>query len=141
MRKLTACRRRFLQMAALGAGAAACGPVVRHAPAIGDIPAGNVSSLPVGALTRVGSEPLALGRDGGGVYAMTLECTHDGCESSVRNQEIVCPCHGSTFDADGNVIAGPAPAPLDHYAVTADGSGNLTIHTGTVVDSATRLQV
>jgi Rieske Fe-S protein len=128
-------------MAALGAGAAACGPVATLPPVIGDIPAGNVSSLPVGSLTSVASEPLALGRDSGGVYAMTLVCTHAGCDSSVRGQEIVCPCHGSTFDSNGNVIGGPAPAGLVHYAVTADSSGNLTIHTGTVVASSARLKV
>jgi Rieske Fe-S protein len=39
------------------------------------------------------------------------------------------------------VTSGPAPSPLEHYAVSADGSGNLTIDTGTVVGASTRLKV
>jgi len=75
------------------------------------------------------------------LYAMTLVCTHAGCEASVSSQEVVCPCHGSIYDANGNVLRGPAPSPLEHYAVSEDGSGNLTIHTATVVDPSTRLAV
>jgi Rieske Fe-S protein len=109
--------------------------------ALGDVPAGTLASLSIGSLRSVGGEPLAIGRDSGGVYAMTLTCTHAGCEANVSGQEIICPCHGSTFDANGNVVSGPAPAALEHFAVSEDGSGNLTIHTGTVVGSATRLKV
>jgi Rieske Fe-S protein len=72
---------------------------------------------------------------------MTLICTHAGCEVDVVGQELVCPCHGSTFGANGNVLGGPAPAALEHYAVSVDGSGSLTIHTGAVVDAAARLRV
>jgi Rieske Fe-S protein len=76
---------------------------------------------------------------------MTLTCTHAGCDigqtGSVSPQGLVCACHGSTFDANGNVRGGPAPAPLDHFAVTVDGSGNLTIHGGEVVAQSQRLTV
>jgi Rieske Fe-S protein len=110
-------------------------------PALGDVAAGAVGSLSLGSLRSVGSKPLAIGRDGAGVYAMTLICTHAGCEANVVGQEVICPCHGSRFDANGNVSSGPAPAALEHYVVSVDGSGNLTIHTGEVVDSAARLKV
>jgi len=128
-------------MAALSLGAAHCGPSGVQPASLGDVPAGTVASLSIGSLRSVGGEPLAIGRDSGGVYAMTLTCTHAGCEVNVIGQGIVCPCHGSRFDANGNVVSGPAPSPLDHFAVSADGSGNLTIHTGTVVDSGFRLKV
>ena len=135
------CRRRFLQIGLASAAAIACGPTGVQPSPLGDVQAGNVSALSVGSLEGVGNEPLAIGRDDKGVYAMTLTCTHAGCRAQVAGHEIACGCHGSTFDANGNVTGGPAPAPLEHYAVTADASGNLTIHTGSVVDAGTRLSV
>jgi len=141
MNRFVTCRRRFLEMAALGVVAAGCGPAGVSPQSLGDVAAGNESDLSVGSLQAVGGNPVAIGRDSGGIYAMTLTCTHAGCETQVEGQEIVCPCHGSTYDANGKVTGGPAPSPLDHFAVTADGSGNLTIHTGTVVSASTRLKV
>jgi cytochrome b6-f complex iron-sulfur subunit len=143
-------RRRFLVLAGVGvggaAGAVACGPAASVAPAsVGDVPAGNVSSLPVGSLRAVSGEPVCIGRDSGGVYAMTLTCTHAGCDigatGDVSPSGLLCGCHGSRFDANGNVVSGPAPSPLDHFAVTVDSSGNLTIHGGQVVDAGQRLAV
>jgi hypothetical protein len=45
------------------------------------------------------------------------------------------------FDVDGNVTRGPANEALAHFAVTADASGNLTVHTGQTVAASTRLAV
>ncbi|MFD5633508.1 Rieske (2Fe-2S) protein [Streptomyces sp. NPDC127077] len=46
--------------------------------------------------------------------AFSAFCTHAGCPvSTIRNGEIGCPCHGSTFDiADGSVLGGPATTGL-----------------------------
>jgi len=36
-------------------------------------------------------------------------CTHLGCEiNRLENNKLVCPCHGSEFDLDGNAVKGPA---------------------------------
>jgi nitrite reductase/ring-hydroxylating ferredoxin subunit len=105
---------------------------------VGDIQAGNVDQLPVGSLVVVGTEAVCIGRDTGGIYAMTLTCTHAGCDigetGSVSPQGLFCGCHGSEFDANGNVVRGPARQPLDHFDVTADDAGNLTIHGSQVVE-------
>ena len=80
-----------------------------------------------------------------GVYAMTLTCTHSACNiavsGSVNANGIHCSCHGSAFDVNGGVTNGPANDPLQHFAVTVDASGELTIHGGQSVDAATRLKV
>ena len=41
-------------------------------------------------------------------------CTHLGCQIKLRTQEpgFKCNCHGAVFDAEGEVVEGPAPLPL-----------------------------
>ena len=50
----------------------------------------------------------------GSVHAVSLRCTHMGCLLRFNAAEISwdCPCHGSRFDVDGNVLEGPAVRPL-----------------------------
>jgi menaquinol-cytochrome c reductase iron-sulfur subunit len=42
-------------------------------------------------------------------------CTHLGCHYDwvASAREFVCPCHNSIFSMTGQVLAGPAPRPLD----------------------------
>jgi Rieske Fe-S protein len=134
-------RRRFLGLAG-GAVLCGCSSAAVGPEAFGDIAAGNLSALPVGALRALASAPACIGRDSDGVYAMTLTCTHAGCEiGTVSPQGLVCGCHGSAFDVDGNVVRGPATQPLDHFAVSADAAGSLTVHGGQTVSASTRLTV
>jgi cytochrome b6-f complex iron-sulfur subunit len=63
---------------------------------------------------------LAVIRDNGALYALDLVCTHLGCTVAVTPTELVCPCHGSRFDRQGSVLAGPAVRPLKRYRVQAD---------------------
>jgi Rieske Fe-S protein len=106
--------------------------------------AGNASKLAVGDLEVVG-DATCIGRDAGGIYAMSLLCTHTGCDisqsGSVSPRGLFCACHGSSFDPQGKVLGGPAQRPLPHFLVTADGSGNLTVHVGQVVSASERLSV
>lgn len=48
------------------------------------------------------------------VRAMQSTCTHLGCRTSYDRDRklILCPCHGGVYDMQGQVIAGPPPAPL-----------------------------
>ena len=40
---------------------------------------------------------------------LTAHCTHLGCKiNKTENGRLVCPCHGSEYDFNGNVIKGPA---------------------------------
>ncbi|MEO5675025.1 MAG: Rieske (2Fe-2S) protein [Chitinophagales bacterium] len=59
-------------------------------------------------------------------YALSQYCTHQGCDVTyqVAFNELICPCHGSQYDINGQVTMGPAIAPLYQY-VTEVVSGTL----------------
>jgi len=110
-----------------------------------EIPAGNAASIATNTLQAVTGKSVAIGRDSAGIYAMSLVCTHQGCDiptsagAIVSISRIHCGCHGSEFKGQGNVLLGPATRPLPHLEVVADASGALTIHGDTEVPSSTRL--
>jgi Rieske Fe-S protein len=59
----------------------------------------------------------------GGLVALLASCTHNGCQPSPAAGRLVCPCHGSEFSLEGDVLQGPADRPLTRYEVTeANGS-------------------
>ncbi|MEV6653680.1 FAD-dependent oxidoreductase [Streptomyces sp. NPDC051219] len=69
-----------------------------------------------GAVVRVAGERCAVYRDESGTaHAVTARCTHLGCVVAFNNAERTweCPCHGSRFSIDGDVVHGPANRPLD----------------------------
>jgi glycine/D-amino acid oxidase-like deaminating enzyme len=64
-----------------------------------------------GAIARLDGERVAAYRDGDGtLHAVSAACTHLGCLVAFNTAEKTwdCPCHGSRFDVDGDVIQGPA---------------------------------
>ena len=76
-------------------------------------------------------------------YAMAAVCTHLGCITNYKadTREIACPCHGSRFDLEGNVVHGPAPHPLPRYSVRINEGGVLVVDKGTIVGPADILKV
>jgi len=52
-----------------------------------------------------------------GLIALSMICTHKGCEVRVLPDGFQCPCHGSEYDIDGAVVEGPASRPLQRFAV------------------------
>ena len=52
--------------------------------------------------------------DAEGLYALDAVCTHLGCTTEAASDGFRCPCHGSRYDASGEVVAGPAPRALAH---------------------------
>ena len=49
------------------------------------------------------------------IIALDSMCTHNGCGVEWKETEFACPCHGSKFTAEGEVINGPAADPLRSY--------------------------
>jgi nitrite reductase/ring-hydroxylating ferredoxin subunit len=62
--------------------------------------------------------------DEGTLHAVSTRCTHLGCQVVWNAAERTwdCPCHGSRFAVDGEVLDGPAIDPLPE--TTASGSGD-----------------
>ena len=80
--------------------------------------ASSASEVPAGEarVVRSGLGKVGVYRDeDGGLHAVSLRCTHLGCLTKWNDAERSwdCPCHGSRFDPDGNVLAGPAVKPLE----------------------------
>lgn len=68
-----------------------------------------------GAIVDLGDRVVAASRDDRGrIVCVSPTCTHLGCRVVWNGAERTwdCPCHGSRFDASGEVLAGPAAAPL-----------------------------
>lgn len=59
------------------------------------------------------------------VHALSATCTHLGCQVrwDAASTTFRCPCHGGVFDAQGNVVDGPPPRPLDRVDTRLDESG------------------
>lgn len=63
------------------------------------------------------------------IYALRTVCTHLGCTPNwlEAEQKFKCPCHGSGFYKDGINFEGPAPRPLERYAIHLADDGQLEI--------------
>jgi len=74
-----------------------------------------------------------------GFRALSSVCTHLGCVTRYEpgRRTIACPCHGSRFSLEGEVIAGPAPRPLLTFQMTLAPKGEIEVDTAVVVPTGT----
>ncbi|MFI2780448.1 FAD-dependent oxidoreductase [Streptomyces sp. ALB3] len=80
-----------------------------HVDSVAEIAPGS------GAVVRVEGRRCAVYRDEDGTaHAVSARCTHLGCLVAFNEAETAweCPCHGSRFGIDGEVLHGPALRPL-----------------------------
>ena len=131
-------RRAFLEAGErLGAGAlllSACG----GAPLDGNVTPANgqatlsfaqfpkLSTVGGGVVVDAGGTLLVVIRTGDtSAVALSAVCTHEGCtvEYDGGNVPISCPCHGSTFNAGGVALSGPARNSLRKYTATVGSDG------------------
>jgi glycine/D-amino acid oxidase-like deaminating enzyme/nitrite reductase/ring-hydroxylating ferredoxin subunit len=69
-----------------------------------------------GGIVSVDGDRVAAYRDDEGeLHMLSPICTHMGCHVAFNTAEKTwdCPCHGSRFDTEGQIIQGPALKPLD----------------------------
>lgn len=74
-------------------------------------------------------KPFYVLREENGARAFSALCTHAGCTVGLdKNGGFVCPCHGAQFDRNGEVVKGPARAPLATLATRVE-DGELLVFT------------
>ena len=63
------------------------------------------------------------------IFALKSVCTHLGCTPNwlEAEQKFKCPCHGSGFYKDGINFEGPAPRPLERYAIGIASDGSIEV--------------
>lgn len=77
--------------------------------------------VPIGGALVLPQHGVAVVREGAELLALDLACTHLGCTVTANGNGFACPCHGSRFRSCGEVVAGPASAPLARLEVERDG--------------------
>lgn len=70
-----------------------------------------------------GRPAVVLQPEAGRFNAFSAVCTHLGCIVQWQNDEgeFLCPCHAGRFSAQGKVLSGPPPEPLETLPVASKG--------------------
>jgi cytochrome b6-f complex iron-sulfur subunit len=105
-------RRSFLKTVVISLGALALRIMDRIAHSAESIPEESETTLtvPWNAAREIHfSDPMIIVSRADRVVVFSSKCPHLGCRiNRTEDREIVCPCHGSRFDLQGNVAHGPA---------------------------------
>ncbi len=135
-------RRTFCQAVGIGACAVAAGGALTlsadflrpralfEPPTIFTL--GPPDAIDIGGVVTSEEQRAYVVRLSDGFRAMSSVCTHLGCITRYQADEgvIACPCHGSRFSLDGDVLDGPAPRPLPWFEMDVSAKGELVVDTG-----------
>ncbi len=104
---------------------------------------GRPENYPLDSVTLIAEQQIYVVRTPSGFSALSAICTHLGCITQWNADIglIACPCHGSRFREDGAVDRGPAPRPLDHFAMRLMPDGDLMIDKLEIVPQTQILKV
>jgi cytochrome b6-f complex iron-sulfur subunit len=90
---------------------------------------GPAENYPPGSRTLVANGQFVLIHEPGGFSTISTTCTHLGCRVTPNPEGFACPCHGSHFNLQGNVLNGPAVKALDSQPVEPEEDGHIRLHT------------
>ena len=105
----------------------------------GTVAAGNVADYRVGEVKRIVEGKFYISRVPEGFLALWQKCPHLGCavpwQENQRSEDTIaatgrfnCPCHGSIYDRYGQIVAGPAPRPMDMFPLSIR-DGRISVET------------
>ncbi len=95
---------------------------------------GDPRQLPVDIYTFIDAHSLFVYRDHEGIKAVSAVCTHLGCILEKSTDGFECPCHGSCYNNNGEVLSGPAPRDLSWFQVSRAADGKIVVDPGKTVD-------
>lgn len=90
---------------------------------------GPADKFAVGWHAVISEIPALVTRSDAGFSALSLKCTHLGCTVEQSPEGFTCPCHGSRYDAQGQVQRGPATKPLPRWRAEVRADGRLFVYT------------
>lgn len=84
-------------------------------------PLASTTDVPVGLGVIVGDVVITQPVEGE-FTGLSAVCTHSGClVNEIVDGTINCPCHGSKYDLEGQVVNGPATKPLPPVGIELQG--------------------
>lgn len=100
----------------------AAGSAGTKVAALADVPVGTIVS------TKLSGKPVVVTHaSADAVACFSAVCPHEGCTVAGKGNQIVCPCHGATFDpATGAATSGPTKKSLTGVAVKVNGTDIVT---------------
>ena len=102
---------------------------------------GKPDNFPVGLVKNLENQKIFIFSGTEGLHAISKICTHLGCIVALSETGFQCPCHGSKYNRQGKVIAGPAPRPLPWWEISQDVDGTLVVDATKEVNAGTIFKV
>ncbi len=98
---------------------------------------GHPDQFPAGTVRNMPERKVRIVAGPDGISAMSMVCTHLGCIVSEMDGGFSCPCHGSKFGPQGEVLKGPAPSALRWFEMSQAADGQLVVDSKRQVDPGT----
>lgn len=101
----------------------------------------DVHKYPVDTYSYLDQYGIFIYRDHEGIRAVSAICTHLGCTLQKTTDGFECPCHGSKYSDQGEVLSGPAPSGLKWFNIYTAYDGNLVVDLNRTVDADFKFKV